>query len=111
MKTELVLVVAVASNGCIGQNNQLPWHIPEDLKHFKAITMGHPVLMGRKTYQSILDQLGKPLPNRHHYVLTRRADWQARRRFSRKDTNMGLMESVVLLAFVAAGIAAMLANK
>lgn len=78
MKTELVLVVAVASNGCIGQNNQLPWHIPEDLKHFKAITTGHPVLMGRKTYQSILSQLGKPLPNRHHYVLTRQADWRAR---------------------------------
>jgi dihydrofolate reductase len=77
MKTELVLVVAVASNGCIGQNNQLPWHIPEDLKHFKTITTGHPVLMGRKTYQSILDHLGKPLPNRHHYVLTRQANWQA----------------------------------
>jgi dihydrofolate reductase len=77
MKTELVLVVAVASNGCIGQNNQLPWHIPEDLKHFKAITTGHPVLMGRKTYQSILDHLGKPLPNRHHFVLSRQADWRA----------------------------------
>jgi dihydrofolate reductase len=77
MKTELVVVVAVARNGCIGRNNQLPWHIPEDLKHFKSITSGHPVLMGRKTYQSILDQLGKPLPNRHHYVLTRDASWQA----------------------------------
>lgn len=77
MKTELVLVVAVARNGCIGRNNQLPWHIPADLKHFKAITSGHPVLMGRKTYQSILNQLGKPLPNRHHYVLTRDSAWRA----------------------------------
>lgn len=76
MKPKLISVVAVARNGCIGKDNALPWHIPEDLKRFKAITMGKPVVMGRKTYVSILNQLGRPLPGRPHYVLTRSPDWQ-----------------------------------
>ncbi|MBS4173195.1 dihydrofolate reductase [Bacillus sp. FJAT-49736] len=53
--------------GIIGKNNQLPWHLPEDLKYFKRTTMGHPIVMGRKTYESI----GKPLPGRTNIVLTR----------------------------------------
>ena len=63
----LELVVAVAENDVIGRGNQLPWRLPADLRHFKALTLGHPVLMGRKTYESI----GKPLPNRTTLVLSR----------------------------------------
>ena len=61
------LVVAVAANNAIGKNNQLLWHLPADLKHFKQITTGHTVFMGRKTFQSI----GKPLPNRRNIVISR----------------------------------------
>lgn len=61
------LVVAVAANSVIGKNNQLPWHLPADLKHFKQLTTGHAVFMGRKTYDSI----GKPLPNRRNIVISR----------------------------------------
>lgn len=73
----LVAVVAVATHGVIGLNNAMPWHLPEDLRRFKALTQGHPVLMGRKTYESILAQLGKPLPGRPHWVITRQPDWAA----------------------------------
>jgi dihydrofolate reductase len=66
----LSLVVAAAENGVIGAGNQLPWRLPDDLKHFKAITMGKPILMGRKTYESI----GKPLPGRTNIVLSRCRD-------------------------------------
>jgi dihydrofolate reductase len=62
----LELVVAVAANGVIGRGGQLPWHLPDDLKHFKALTMGHPILMGRRTYESI----GKPLPGRRSIVVS-----------------------------------------
>ncbi len=67
MKPLVTLIVAVADNGVIGRDNTLPWHLPEDLKHFKRITMGKPIVMGRKTYESI----GKPLPGRHNIVVTR----------------------------------------
>lgn len=63
----LALIVAMAHNRTIGRDNALPWHIPEDLKHFKALTMGHHMIMGRKTYDSI----GKPLPGRTTVVVTR----------------------------------------
>jgi dihydrofolate reductase len=69
----LALVVAVAENGVIGRNNQLPWRIPGDLKHFKAVTMGKPMVMGRKTYESV----GKPLPGRVSIVLTHDKNWRA----------------------------------
>lgn len=59
--------------GVIGYNNELPWRLPEDLKYFKETTMGHPIVMGRKTYESI----GKPLPGRENIVLTRDPDFQA----------------------------------
>lgn len=61
------IIVAVAQNGVIGGDNTLLWHISEDLKHFKAVTTGHPVVMGRKTFES----LGRPLPNRVNVVVTR----------------------------------------
>jgi dihydrofolate reductase len=68
---ELVLIAAVAEeNRVIGQDRDLPWHIPEDLKHFKTLTSGHPLLMGRRTFESIVHQFGGPLPNRRMVVLT-----------------------------------------
>ena len=63
----IAIIVAVAENNAIGKDNQLLWHLPADLKHFKNITTGHPIIMGRKTYDSI----GKPLPNRRNIVVTR----------------------------------------
>lgn len=66
----IALVVAVDQDGVIGKDGKLPWYFPEDLKYFKSITQGHSVLMGRKTYESILAQLGRPLPKRHHVVLS-----------------------------------------
>lgn len=65
------IVVAMGKNRAIGYNNQLLWHLPKDLKHFKDITSGHPVIMGRKTFESI----GKPLPNRTNIVVSRKKDW------------------------------------
>ncbi len=73
MSIPLVLVVAVAENGVIGRNNRLPWRISGDLKHFKAVTMGKPVVMGRKTFESV----GKPLPGRTNIVLTTDKAWRA----------------------------------
>lgn len=69
--------VAVAANRIIGGDNDLPWYIPEDLKHFKKITTGKTVLMGRKTYDSIVKRLGKPLPNRKNVVITRNTNFIA----------------------------------
>ena len=66
------MVVARADNGVIGRNGGLPWHLPADLRHFKAVTMGKPIVMGRRTFESI----GRPLPGRHNIVLTR-GDWTA----------------------------------
>jgi dihydrofolate reductase len=68
----LVVVVAMEQHSrAIGNNNQLLWHVPADLKRFKALTLGHPIIMGRKTFDSILEVLGKPLPGRTNIVLTR----------------------------------------
>ena len=64
------LLVAATDNGVIGRDNGMPWHLPDDLKHFKALTLGKPVLMGRKTFESI----GRPLPGRTNLVLTRAQD-------------------------------------
>lgn len=66
----------MAENGVIGKNNDLPWHLPEDLKHFKEITLGKTVLMGRKTFESIVSRLGKPLPGRKNVVISRQADYK-----------------------------------
>jgi Dihydrofolate reductase len=67
------LIVAMAENRVIGMHNQMPWHMPADLRHFKAVTMGKPVVMGRRTFESI----GRPLPGRRNVVITRNASWQA----------------------------------
>lgn len=73
MSLDVTLVVARAKNGVIGLDGKMPWHLPADLKRFKAITVGKPVVMGRKTFESI----GKPLPGRQNIVLTRQTDWRA----------------------------------
>ena len=70
--SEIVIVAAMDINRAIGRNNALLWHIPEDLKHFKSLTMGHTVLMGRKTFESV----GRPLPKRRNVVITRNLDWK-----------------------------------
>ncbi|MEO7601831.1 MAG: dihydrofolate reductase [Sphingomicrobium sp.] len=72
MPSEIVIVVARAQNGTIGKDNSLPWHIPADLKRFKALTMGSAMVMGRRTFES----LPGLLPGRRHIVLTRNRDWQ-----------------------------------
>lgn len=69
----LAAIYARAANGVIGRDGVLPWHIPADLKRFKALTLGKPMIMGRKTF----DSLGKPLPGRRHIVLTRDRSWRA----------------------------------
>lgn len=71
--TILSLAVAVAENGVIGRNNALPWHLPDDLKWFKRVTLGKPIIMGRKTFESI----GRPLPGRPNIVVTGTPDWTA----------------------------------
>lgn len=70
MIPRLVLVAAVAENGVIGRDNALPWHVPTDLRHFKAMTLGKPVIMGRRTFESI----GRPLPDRLNIVVTRQRE-------------------------------------
>ena len=69
---QITIVVAISENNAIGKDNQLLWHLPADLKHFKNITSGHTIIMGRKTYDSI----GKPLPNRRNIVITRQIGLQ-----------------------------------
>lgn len=69
----IYLVAAVAANGVIGRQGKLPWHLPEDLKHFKRLTLGHPIIMGRRTWES----LGRLLPGREHIVVTRTPGYEA----------------------------------
>jgi dihydrofolate reductase len=72
MSGQLTLVVAIDAQRGIGIDNKLPWHLPEDLAHFKRLTSGHPIIMGRKTFDSI----GRPLPNRRNIVVTRNTEWR-----------------------------------
>lgn len=71
--TQLAIIVAHAQNGTIGLAGNMPWRLPEDLKHFKEVTMGHPVIMGRVTHESI----GRPLPGRLNIVISRSPDYKA----------------------------------
>ena len=70
---KISMIAAMTVNRVIGKDNKMPWHLPEDLKHFKASTMGKPIVMGRKTFESI----GRPLPGRHNIVITRQSDFTA----------------------------------
>lgn len=69
------MIYARAANGVIGKNDTLPWHLPEDLAHFRQVTMGWPVIMGRKTWDSLPAKF-RPLPGRTNIVITRQTDWQ-----------------------------------
>jgi dihydrofolate reductase len=73
---KLHLIYARARNGTIGKDNQMPWHLPEDLAHFKRVTLGQPVIMGRKTWDSLPARF-RPLPGRVNIVVTRQTDWRA----------------------------------
>jgi dihydrofolate reductase len=92
---KLALIAAVAENGVIGRDNKLPWYLPEDLKFFKRTTMGKPVVMGRKTWESI----GRPLPGRTNIVLTRQLDYQAAgaRVVPTLEAALELAESIALI--------------
>ena len=70
---DLSIIVARAENGVIGRGNALPWHLPEDLRYFKRVTMGKPIVMGRRTWESI----GRPLPGRQNIVMTRQSGFEA----------------------------------
>lgn len=76
-KATLTLIAAVARNGVIGIDNRLPWRLPADLKHFKALTLGHTVIMGRKTWESLPEKF-RPLPGRRNLVITRDANYRAK---------------------------------
>jgi dihydrofolate reductase len=73
---KLHLIYARARNGVIGKDNQMPWHLPEDLAHFKRVTLGQPVIMGRKTWDSLPARF-RPLPGRLNIVVTRQSDWRS----------------------------------
>ena len=83
----LSIIVAVANNNVIGKDNQLIWHLPEDLKRFKRLTTGHTIIMGRKTFES----LGRILPNRKHIILCNDAQLQI------EDENVEILEDIALL--------------
>ena len=83
----LSLIVAKAKNNVIGKDNQLIWHLPEDLKRFKKLTTGHTIIMGRKTFES----LGRVLPNRHHVILCNDANMEI------DDENVEVLEDISLL--------------
>jgi dihydrofolate reductase len=96
MANHLSLVVAMDANRGIGVDNKLPWHLPEDLAHFKRVTLGHPIIMGRKTFESI----GRPLPGRRNIVVTRNRDWH----HAGVETAGSLDEAVALVGDDAASI-------
>lgn len=75
-KPHVAIVVAIGKNREIGKGGKLLWHISDDMKRFKQLTLGHPVIMGRKTFESIIGILGKPLPGRTNIVVTRDIDWK-----------------------------------
>ena len=70
------IIAAIGTDRALGKNNDLLWRIPDDLKRFKNLTTGHPIVMGRKTFDSIISNLGKPLPNRTSIVVTRDTNWR-----------------------------------
>ncbi len=74
-KPIVAAIAAVGKNRVLGKENKLLWHIPDDLKRFKELSAGHPIILGRKTFESIVGYLGKPLPNRQNIVVTRDTDW------------------------------------
>lgn len=98
----LILIAAVARNRVIGLNNQLPWHLPEDLKHFRALTRGHAVVMGRKTWES-LPAAFRPLPGRRNMVLTRQTALSADPAFAGAELCASLDQACERLAATSGG--------
>jgi len=93
---KLALIWAMSRNRVIGRNNALPWHLPEDLRYFKHVTMGKPIIMGRKTWESI----GRPLPGRTNIVITRAADYavpEGVRVVNSLDAAINLAEKICLI--------------
>lgn len=81
---DLIIIVAIAENNIIGNNNEIPWFKDEelrkvDMKHFRSLTLGHPIILGRVTYESILKSLGKPLPDRTNIVVSKKVDLERRK--------------------------------
>lgn len=87
---KVALLAAVAANGVIGRDNGLPWHIPEDQRYFKRLTLGHTMVMGRRTWDSV----GRPLPGRHTIVLTRRPGWSPGGPWGEKDGTVEVAPTV-----------------
>lgn len=77
-QSNLALIAALDRNRLVGAGGAMPWHLPEDLRHFKQLTLGAPVIQGRKTLESIVAQLGRPLPGRRNIVVTRQSGWAMR---------------------------------
>jgi dihydrofolate reductase len=94
---KLVVIAAVAENGVIGSDGEIPWQYPADLAHFRQTTTGHPVIMGRTTYESIRDRLGEPLPGRTNVVLTR-SGLDDRDREEERVTAVGSVDEAVAAA-------------
>lgn len=92
---DLAVIVAAAENGVIGRNNALPWHLSEDLRYFKRVTMGKPIVMGRKTWESI----GRPLPGRTNIVISRNPQFSAEgaRVVPSLDAALALAEDIALI--------------
>lgn len=92
---KIAMIAAVAENNAIGINNKMPWYLPGDLRYFKAVTMGKPIIMGRKTF----DSLGKPLPGRTNIVITRDKDWhhEGVKVVHSLDEGLALAEDVALI--------------
>lgn len=93
----LHLIYAHARNRVIGHQGTMPWHLPEDLAHFKRTTQGHPVIMGRKTWQS-LPAAFRPLPGRRNIVITRQTDWQASEQAKGAEVTHSLEAAIALCA-------------
>jgi dihydrofolate reductase len=102
------MIVAMAANRAIGLDNRMPWHLPADLKHFKQTTLGKPVIMGRKTFESILATLGKPLPGRVSVIISRNLSYQPPGVTEEQRAQILLADSPAgaLAALAQAGIAA-----
>lgn len=99
----ITIIAAVAKNNVIGSKNDLPWYLPEDLKHFKEITSGHTVIMGRKTYESIVSRLGKPLPNRKSVVITRNNSYPVSEGVEKADSLQSAVQKYTENPFIIGG--------
>ena len=102
MPPPLTLIAAIARNGVIGKGNALPWHLPEDLRRFKALTTGQAVIMGRKTWDSLPAKF-RPLPNRLNIVVTRNRDYRAEGATVVGSLDAAILASQALTPFVIGG--------